>query len=45
VVTQLVVALRYKPEGRGFDFRWDHWDFFIGFNIPAAIWRWGQLSL
>ena len=21
-VTQLVEALRYKPEGRGFDFRW-----------------------
>ena len=21
-MTQLVVALRYKPEGRGFDFRW-----------------------
>jgi len=26
VVVQLVVALRYKPEGRGFDFRWGHWD-------------------
>jgi hypothetical protein len=20
-------ALRYKPEGRGFDSRWSHWDF------------------
>jgi hypothetical protein len=24
VVAQLVEALRYKPEGRGFDFRWCH---------------------
>jgi hypothetical protein len=27
VVAQLVEALPYKPEGRGFDFRWSHWDF------------------
>jgi hypothetical protein len=27
LVAQLVEALRYKPEGRGFDFRWFHWDF------------------
>jgi len=26
-VAQLVEALRYKPEGRGFDFRWCHWNF------------------
>jgi hypothetical protein len=26
-VVQLVEALRYKPEGRGFDFRWCHWNF------------------
>jgi len=26
-VTQLVEALRYKPEGRGLDFRWCHWNF------------------
>jgi hypothetical protein len=26
-VTQLVKALRYKPAGRGFDFRWCQWDF------------------
>jgi hypothetical protein len=26
-VVELVKALRYKPEGRGFDFRWCHWDF------------------
>jgi hypothetical protein len=27
VVAQLVEALRYKPEGRGFDFRLCHWNF------------------
>ena len=26
-VVQLVEALRYKPEGRGFDSRWCHWNF------------------
>jgi hypothetical protein len=26
-VAQLVDALRYKPEGRDFDFRWCHWTF------------------
>jgi hypothetical protein len=26
-VEQLVEALRYKPEGRGFYSRWCHWDF------------------
>ena len=26
-VAQLVEALRYKPEGRGFDSRWCHWYF------------------
>jgi hypothetical protein len=25
LVAQLVEALRYKPEGRGFDSRWCHW--------------------
>jgi hypothetical protein len=24
---QLVVALRYNPSGRGFDYRWGNWDF------------------
>jgi hypothetical protein len=27
LVAQLVEALHYKPEGRGFDSRWFHWDF------------------
>jgi hypothetical protein len=26
-VAQLVEALGYKAEGRGFDSRWGHWDF------------------
>ena len=26
-VAQLGEALRYKPESRGFDSRWYHWDF------------------
>jgi hypothetical protein len=26
-VAQLVEALRYKPEGRGFDSEWCHWNF------------------
>ena len=26
-VVQFVEALRYKPEGRGFDSRWCHWNF------------------
>jgi len=26
-VARLVEALRYKSEGRGFDFRWCHWNF------------------
>jgi hypothetical protein len=29
VVTQLVEALCYKPEGRGFDSRWCHWNFLL----------------
>jgi hypothetical protein len=26
-MAQLLVSLRYKPEGHGFDSRWSHWDF------------------
>jgi hypothetical protein len=29
VVAQLVEALRYKHEGRGFDSRWSHWSFSV----------------
>jgi hypothetical protein len=28
-VAQLVQALRYKPEGRGFDSRWGNWNFSV----------------
>ena len=28
-VAQLIEALRYKSEGRGFDSRWRHWNFFL----------------
>ena len=33
---QLVETLLYKPEGRGFDPRWCHWNFFI--DNPVAPW-------
>jgi len=32
-VAQLVEALPYKLEGRAFDSRWDHWDFFIDITL------------
>ena len=38
-VEQLVGALRYKSEGRGFDSRWYHLNFFIEMILPAALWR------
>jgi len=38
-VAQLVEALRYKPEGRGFDSRWCRWIFSLTF-LPAALWPW-----
>jgi hypothetical protein len=28
-VAQLVEVLRYKPEGRGFDSQWCHWNFLL----------------
>ena len=31
-VEQLADAPRYKPEGRGFDFRWCHWNFSLTFG-------------
>ena len=33
-VQQLVEALRYKPEGRGFDSRWCHWNF----SLTQSFW-------
>jgi hypothetical protein len=33
-VAQLVEALRYKKEGRGFDSRWSHWNF----SVTNSFW-------
>jgi hypothetical protein len=35
-VAQLVEALRYKSEGRGFDSRWCHWNFSLTI-FPAIL--------
>ena len=32
-VVELIEALRYKPEGRGFDFRWFHWNFSMTYSF------------
>jgi hypothetical protein len=37
-VEQLVEALRYKPEGCGFDSRRCHFQFFNDIILPAALW-------
>ena len=31
-VAQVFEVLRYKPEGRGFDSRWCHWNFSLAFR-------------
>jgi hypothetical protein len=39
-VVQLVEALRYKSEGRGFDSRWCHWNFSLtsfGLNYGPGV--------
>jgi len=38
-VAQLIEALRYKPEGRGFLL-----EFFVDIILSAALWPWGWLS-
>jgi hypothetical protein len=32
-MVQLVDALCYKPEGRGFDSRWSHWNFSLTYSF------------
>jgi len=34
-VAQLLEALRYKPEGRGFDSRWCHWNFSLTYSFRS----------
>jgi hypothetical protein len=34
-VAQLVEALRYKPEGRGFDSRCSHWNFSVTWSFRS----------
>jgi hypothetical protein len=40
-VAQLVEALRYRPEGRGFDSRWLSFEFLIDVILSAALCPWG----
>jgi len=34
---QLVDALRYTPEGRGFDSRWCHWNFSLTLSFDRTM--------
>jgi hypothetical protein len=42
-VAQLVEAQHYKPEGRGFDYRWCHWKFLLTIRA-VALRPWGQFN-
>ena len=43
-VAQMVEALLYKPEGRGFDSSIVSLEFFIELIVPVTLWLWGRLS-
>jgi hypothetical protein len=43
-VSQVVEAMRYKPEGRGFDSLWCHRNFPLTI-FPVALWPWSRLNL
>jgi len=36
-VAQLVETLRYKPGGRGFDSRWDQWNFSLTYPFGRTM--------
>jgi hypothetical protein len=44
-VAQLVEALRYKPEGRGFDSQWCYWNFLLTKSFLSHYDTGGRLSL
>jgi hypothetical protein len=37
-IEQMVEALCYKVEGRGFNSRWSQWKFFIDINLLVELW-------
>jgi hypothetical protein len=36
-MAQLVEALRYKPDGRGFDYRWYHWNSSLTYSFRRTM--------